>query len=624
MFEFEYADLFLQDSVDKQLSIEFDGGTITNEEIHSENFELSEGICSEEVLRFGTCEASSIKFKVSNIFTPLMGKWLDVTETLGGNTDVSFPFGQYKVSSDKPTANRKYRDIVAYDAMHDIITADVAAWFNTILPEENSTVTLKQFRDSFLAHFGIEQEEVALVNDDMVVTRTVAPVQLSGKTVITAICEINGCFGHIGRDGRFQYIFLKEMKEALYPSDTLYPADNLYPADTLNVERVSKSNYKTATYEDFTTAKINKLQIRQEEDDIGCIYGTGDNCYIVQDNFLVYGKSAAELETIAANLYSVICKVWYRPAHVEAKGSPCLSVGDGIKVHTEQEIIYTYILQRTLKGIQALRDTYDAEGKHYQTQEVNGVREQIIQLKGKTNKLTRTVEETRLEMADMEKGLSNQITLNAGAIEAEVKRAISQEVELAAAIKLNVDNINLKVSKGSIISEINQTAETVTIKAAKIDLKGLVEAQELITKFATVVNLDAVSARVKSLESDHVSTNSMNAVTAAINELVAKAITTENISTQSLNADQITAGTLKVARIPNLNASKITAGTLSVDRLDVDGIVTKLQGKTIEAGTISCGTMRTSSFAYWNGTSYDNLYLRMVIINGTTYYLLGK
>jgi len=125
MVDFKYADSFLGDSVDKQLHIEFDGGTITNEEIHSENFELSEGLCSSEQLRFGACESSSIKFRISNITTALKDKALTVTETLDGKTDVSFPFGQYKVYSDKPTADRRYRDITAYDAMYDILHAEV-------------------------------------------------------------------------------------------------------------------------------------------------------------------------------------------------------------------------------------------------------------------------------------------------------------------------------------------------------------------------------------------------------------------------------------------------------------------------------------------------------------------
>lgn len=430
---------------------------------------------------------------MSNIFQSILGKDIVINQVLNGDKTKPFVFGEYKVYSDMPTANKKDHNIIAYDAMFDILNTDVTDWYNTILPTADSTVTLKEFRDSFFSYFGIEQEAVTLVNDSMMVTKTVEPTSISGKTVITAICEINGCFGHIGRDGRFQYIFLKEMVEGLYPSDTLYPRDNLYPADPMNVEQISRSHYISAKYEDFTTARINKLQIRQEEDDIGCIYGTGDNCYIVEDNFLVYGKSAEELQTIAANLYTVICKVWYRPAHVEAKGNPCLEVGDGIKLRTTREIIYTYILQRTLKGIQALHDTYDAEGTQYQRKDVNSVHEDIRQLKGRANKLTRTVEETRSEIVNMEEELSTQIAQNARDILIQAQRGD----DMAAQIALNAQQILLKVSKDNIISQINLSAEKALIKAPKIDLVGLVEADELVSKFATITTLNATKAELQ-------------------------------------------------------------------------------------------------------------------------------
>lgn len=431
MVDFKYADLFKKDSVDKQLQIAFDSGTITNTELHQGQFELNESLCSEENLRFGSCEASSIKFRISNISTPLTGNWLTVTETLDGNTDVSFSYGKYKVSSDKPTADRRFRDIVAYDAMYDILNAEVSAWYNTILPEADSVVTMKEFRDSFFSYFGIEQEEVTLVNDSMIVTKTIDPSQLSGKTVITSICEINGCFGHIGRNGKFQYVYL--------PDSILGVISN--------AEEISSNIYTNAEYEDFTTEKITKLQIRKEENDIGCIYGTGDNCYIVQDNFLLYGKSSYELENIAQNLYGAISNVQYCPARVLAKGNPCLEVGDGVYFTTNGKTIYTYVLQRTLKGIQALRDTYDADGEQYQSENVNSVHESIIQLKGKSNALERSIEETKSTIKDVESGLQTKITQNASSISAEITRATGAETGLSNRISATENKFSVKIEE---------------------------------------------------------------------------------------------------------------------------------------------------------------------------------
>ena len=208
MVDYELSALFQQPYTDKQIEITYDGGTITNSELFSESMQLNESLCSDSQLKFGSCEASVIKFKIANVVIPLFGKWITVTMYIDGNREKPFTLGKYKVASDTPTADRKWRDIVAYDAMYDILKADVAEWYNTLLPNEDSTVTLKEFRTSFLQYFGLDQDDSTLVNDTMTVEKTINPAEMSGKDVITAICEINGCFGHVGRNGKFQWIYL--------------------------------------------------------------------------------------------------------------------------------------------------------------------------------------------------------------------------------------------------------------------------------------------------------------------------------------------------------------------------------------------------------------------------------
>jgi len=504
MVDSPYFELFQKDSVDKQLKIEFDGGVITNEELHNQQFELTESLCSESELRFGSCEASMIKFKISNIFIPLKDKWLTVSITLDGNTKERFLIGKYKVYSDAPTADKKFREITAYDLMYDIINLDAKDWYNFILPEDDSTVSMKQFRTSFIRYFGFHQEDVELINDDMLVKKTINPDTISGKDVITAICEINGCFGHIGRDGKIKYIYLPQMIQGLYPANNLYPdhapdylpyqqeTGHLYPQSPKST-KTGKGFYISCSYEDFITKEIKKLQIRKEENDIGIIVGSDGNCYIIEDNFLVYGKSAAELEIVANNILEKIKGIIYRPFEADCKGNPCFEIGDPVSLSTKYELVESYILQRTLKGIQALRDNYSAEGVLQYEEKVNSVQKSIVQLKGKTNALTRNAEETRLEMRDMEKGLLNDIKItaeglqaevaraeeaegrlssglkiNAENIAAEVKRAQGQEVELAAAASVQAEQIKLKVSKGDVSSEISQESEKIRISANRL------------------------------------------------------------------------------------------------------------------------------------------------------------
>lgn len=492
MVNYQYAELFKKDSIDKQLTIETDDKTtkITNVELHQEQFELMESICSEAELTIGSCEAAVLKFTVSNIFLPMKDKMITVKTVIDNNTSNPFQIGRYKVYSDTPTADRTKRDIVAYDALYDVINADVAEWYNTLLQDKDSITTMKAFRDSFFGYFGIEQADAQLVNDDMKVEKTVEPEELSGATVLNCICEINGCFGHIGRDGRFHYIYLEQEIQGLYPRNNLYPADDLYPREPKST-RISKSLYISAQYEDFLVKTIDKLQIRKEEDDIGVIVGSGTNAYVIQDNFLVYGKGSEELTGIANNIYGKIRGIIYRPFSADCKGNPCIEVGDAVRLPTKYEIIESYVLKRTLKGIQALRDNYEATGEEYRSTQANSVHKSIIQLKGKTNVLTRTIEETNSKITDVESGLSSEIKQTATDIRTEVKNTadgLSSSIEqtansirsevsdsvnnLSSSIQQNAESIATEVKRaneaeGNLSTKITQTAESITSEVSK-------------------------------------------------------------------------------------------------------------------------------------------------------------
>lgn len=475
VINYDLENLFRTDAHDKQLVITCENGNLDNEVVYQEEMTLTESLCSKANLTFGCCEASIFKIKIDNIAVSLMKQWLTVSIILDHNTDKPFLLGRYKVNKDKPSGDRRCRNILAYDALYDIINAEVAQWYNVLLPNPDSTCSLYEFRNNFMAHLGVEQEEVTLINDSMVVERTIEPARLSGKDVITAICEINGVFGHMGRNGKFQYISLVQGIQGLFPRDDLFPADDLFPKNNGLVKDIFKNQYQKTSveYDDFITKEIDKVQIRNTEGDIGAIVGTGSNCYIVEDNFLVYGKSAHDLEIIAENLFSKIKGIQYRPFKSKFMVSdPCLEVGDAIRLSTNYEIIESYLLKRTIKGIQALRDTFEAKGKQYYAEEVNDVNTSLIQLKGKINTLKRTVEETKLTIEDLEQGLTSEIRQTADAITAEVKRAQDQEVELAAAISINAEGIKSKVSKGDISSEISQEAGKVSIKANRFSLES--------------------------------------------------------------------------------------------------------------------------------------------------------
>lgn len=475
MIDYIHKDLYWQDSIDKQLKIELEDGTILdNSMIYSEEFELEESLCSEDELRFGACEASCVKFRIFSIPNRLAGQKITISEVLGGQTDSPMQIGKYKIASAKPTADRDFIDIVAYDVMYDIIHSDVAAWYNnqfkattsTTTDEDGnettvvtySTTTLKKFRDSFFSHFGIEQVDVTLPNDNMVVSKTIEIVPneygtigetLSGSVVIEAICELNGCFGHINRDGKFEYVTLKQIYKELFPADDLFPRNDLYPASD-NVGLVIYNwQYEATEYEDFDVQPITQVQIIQEDNDIGMTVGADGNKYVVNSNFLTYSFSDEELETVGTNLLSVIEKAKYTPIKANVIGNPCVTVGDIIKIVTNSAILYSYVINRSLKGCQSLTDEFESNGEEYRSVDVNSTSGQIKKLQGRSNVLERSIDETRSTITNVEKGLKSEIKQTTDSITSEVERATSEEQKLSSKIEQTTDSITSTVAEST-------------------------------------------------------------------------------------------------------------------------------------------------------------------------------
>lgn len=464
-------------STDKQMVISVVGTNqkIDNSMLEIGTFSLEESLCSESELKFGACEANCVKFTARNTAGNIIGKTISIEETIDGDSENPMPYGVFKVASDVPTADRTKRQITAYDAMYGIINTDVKSWYAGL----SFPMTLKQFRDSFFAHLGIAQVETSLVNDSMTVNKTIVATQtddssavteesaISGKTVVTAICEINGCFGNINREGKFEYIFLKAITSALYPAEDLFPSDNLFPSDA-NTESMT-GHYIAFDYEDFQSKEITQLEIKTSEDNAGAIVGTAGNNYSITGNFLVSDKTGAELEQIANNLLPIMAQAAYTPIKsCTCVGNPCLTLGEPIRFNTTREIVETYLLQRTLTGVQSKRDSISAQGTQTHSAKVNSIRDTIESVERRTGKLERNADHLQSTYEDLEKQTSSKFEQTAESISAEVNRAQKAEGALDASLELKLG----RDENDQVISMINASADQIMLRGNRLIIES--------------------------------------------------------------------------------------------------------------------------------------------------------
>ena len=430
----QYNDIF-KNPVTKSMSITSSGGiTITNTNICMEQMSLEESLCSENSLVFGACESGCFKIRIADMNHNFQGELLTVNQIIpiDQNTDETIPYGVFKVISDKPTNDRRWRDLTCYDAMYDILNAEVIEWYNGL----TFPMTMKNFRDSFFTYLGITQETVTLVNDSFMIQGGFSNEgSLSGKTIITSICELNGVFGHISRQGQFEYI-------------------SLPGADSLTLDWYMDG---TGAYEDYTVQKITGITAKSSEEDVGTTVGTDTNVYIVQDNPLIYGSEGTQgLTTALTNLLNNVKDITYRPFNVNTYGNPMLPLGTNLTISTRNQTINSFLMSRVLSGIQSLKDSISADGEQYVPSQVNSLRTETKRTKGKIHELVNNVDELRSTISDLDERVESEIQQLADTIVLKVdangnivKVELSANPSTGSTFAVNADNISFKA--GSVL-----------------------------------------------------------------------------------------------------------------------------------------------------------------------------
>lgn len=440
---------------------------------------------------------------------------------------------EFFIKSIKGEGTTGFKTITAYDAL-SLFDKNVAEWYNGL---NFNSLTLKAFRESLCTYCGVEFESVTLPNDSMTISRTMSATSITGREILAQCCELCGCWPKIDLWGtnKLKWVTLGATS-----------------CETFDYSQYDYTFRPDSTREEYDCKGINAVIIRATDDDVGGHYPATvqDNPYIIQGNFLCFGKSTAELTTIAQNIYNQIANKPYRPHKTVITGRPYLEPGDKVTVKFADGnggTFDTYILKRTMTGEAALLDTYEAKGKK-EHREQYGISQQIQQIQGRTNELTRTVDETintitrieyltpvlsktdpSTEWADDEKAAKegyqwfdgtdlriwdgaawkltiypdyNQSTQPNNAKEGEywynpttgeIKKLVGDTwtadstvcipttwtQTMQTQLKITAEGVQSTVTKDNIISTINQSAESVSIDASKIDLTGYVTINSL-------------------------------------------------------------------------------------------------------------------------------------------------
>ena len=182
----------------------------------------------------------------------------------------------------------------------------------------------------------------------------------------TAVFESQCQFGNLDRITDL-FAGTELNKSHLYPAEYLYPANSLYPdgaANSANKSMYSRLWADEGNVQSFRYLIITYLTIednKQVEKTIQrTVNSNGTQDYNCSDNWLFKNLvwSDSEMEDFADEMALRMQGVKWFPFEMWCAGLPYLETGDEIEIPMGEETYTSYILQRGLKGIQNLQDTF--------------------------------------------------------------------------------------------------------------------------------------------------------------------------------------------------------------------------------------------------------------------------
>ena len=402
---------------------------LTNENIDQNTLTLQESICSESYFIFGGCVCNQITFQAHH-------------DQFNGTSEEFYPSGKIEVyierkgtkikiftgeiDSAERKANSLTRNFIAYDYLYKLRNTDIARWYKNQTTDKKKKLTQKQFRDKLFEFLGLEQVSTKLHWDDTYVPDTNNSNEMNVVNVLKDLCLQNDRFGWMNRDGKFEYLKLRQNS---YRYGQTTGNQNIYKY--YNNEEVHLDTFKSFTAKEgriwfpniiFCDPDPNRAfgftqgdYTAQEAYDNN-VYYNRNSFFVGNEDWLNYVWDADEYggisraEPIMKICYGVFVnqdlRKYYRAQGytAEVQGNPLNMVGQAVELyykkhiqHDEQEptelqwYVHSYIMSRTLKiGATDMIDTYSANNAPFNSNSQ--------QLGKYTPEISGTVNLTRSEM----------------------------------------------------------------------------------------------------------------------------------------------------------------------------------------------------------------------------------
>lgn len=382
------------------------------------------------------------------------------------DTGTEYQIGIYTCEKPEKDGGNKYK-VTAYDNIAKL-DIDVADWLNSL----NFPITIEAFANSLAEKCGLTFKNVPPINGDYPVQAFTANSS-TGRDLMKMVAQATGCFIRAASNGELEYAWYVTNSElsiatneskGLYFHKTAYDKENktlrdsqvvkLRTADVVYQPKSTPYFSGQLTFSDFTVTAIDKVQVKQSDDDVGVIYpadAVGTNALVISANRLLVTDSDATLRPYVKNLYDRLNNMVYVPcSNIQTPETLDIRAGDIVTVTDGKRKFVTWITSIKRSGN---RCTFESVGSinRNTTTTVNNAKynskQKILEISTTVDGLTVKAEQTTKDIS----GLSTQYTQ----------------------LKQTFDNFELTaVTDGNVRSKFALDQTSVTIESGTITFKG--------------------------------------------------------------------------------------------------------------------------------------------------------
>lgn len=372
----------------------------------------------------------------------------------------------------KPTKqSRNTYKVYAYDAISQLDGIQ-SSWLRSI--QDSFPMSLWDFAQAVAQQCGATIANEALPNSGDYQVQAFYADNLTGRQLLSWVAQAACTFLRATPAGAVEFAWYTEnavtgiFPEAVEHWTALNLSGQIFTCADGSVWTYNQDTaaYRSGglSYEDYTTAPIVKVQIKQTDDDVGVIYPpdeTGTNALVIQGNLLLTTDSAEALRPVAQAIFEGVQRISYTPLKASLFSDGRTFAAGQIITATDPQgnALQTYVMTVQQQGGQISVESTGNSSRDG-TAAVNQV--DIKNLSGKVLELSASVDGLKITAKD----LTGQYT------------ELSQTVE----------SITLTAENDGDTSKLTLSANGIELSSANITFTGMVTYAALSTPGKSIIN----------------------------------------------------------------------------------------------------------------------------------------